>query len=134
MLLRVLLALLIVGMPGHAAARVVIHATCAAGVTSEAAHTQRLRATLERALAGVPAARNLTLDVALVRLDTTSAGGEVEVRAEVRGVLSEKGRMRFTSTSRAKARGTARDLALVKRDAIEGAADQLARALRNQAR
>lgn len=116
--------------PSAARAGVAIHAT---SVAELAPHVRTLRGSLTQQLQGLP--DGYTLDVSLVQLGSTKIGSELEVRAEIRAALSDKhGRMRWTSTARAVARGPAKDRALLERDAITAAAEQVARHVRTRCR
>ena len=132
MLGRVVLALLILASsPVSAASALQIHATCAAELARDPAHVRTLRGELTRALNGMRAPPGYTLDVRLVRLGTSGAGRDVEVRAELRAMLSDKhGVVQWSSLSRATARGTARDRLLLQRDAVAYAARDLAKTAR----
>jgi hypothetical protein len=110
-----------------ASAGIEIHATCAVAVVRDPAHARTLRAELTRALAGVATPAGTTLDVSIVRFNEITANGEVEVRTEARALLSDaRGVVKWTSSSRATARGSVRDRTVVQRDAITAVAQQLA--------
>jgi hypothetical protein len=114
---------------------VTIHATCAAKLAREPAHVQTLRGELTRALDGVRTASGYALDVSLVEMSSTGTASMLDVRVEVRAMLSDaRGRVRYAATSRATARGQARDRALLERDAVAAAAHDVARAVRAHAR
>lgn len=118
-----------------ASAGIAIHATCAAEVARDPAHVRTLITQLARALADVRAPTGYTLDVSLVRVDATTADGEVEVQVEARAFVSDrKRRVLFSSTSTATARGSARDRAVLHRDALAAIAQQLALKIRTHAR
>ena len=123
---------LTLGVPlADAAPSIAIHATCAVELAHDPAHVRTLRGELTHALAGTRGTRGYKLDVSLVRLGTFTRGGELEVRAEVRAMLSdESGRVRWSSLSRATARGTPRDHLLLQRDAVTSAARELAKQVR----
>lgn len=88
---------------------------------------------LMRALGRIPASRGYTLDVALVRLATTELGSELEVHAELRGLLSDpRGRVRLTSVASARTRGARRHVEHLQRDAVTEATQQLSTRLRAQ--
>jgi len=134
--IRSILAVAFVAVMGTpASAGIAIHATCVAEVARDPAHVRTLSTELARALADVRAPTGYALDVSLVRVDATSANGEVEVQVEARAFVSDgKRRVRFSSTATATARGRARDRALVHRDALTAIAQQLARQIRTRAR
>ena len=74
----------------------------------------------------------LISDVSLVRLASTTSGRHVEVRAEVRALLSDaQGRARWHTISRATARGAARDRVMIQRDAVTAAARDVAKLVRS---
>ena len=136
MLRRVVLVyLLLVCSGARAAPMVTIHATCAAKLAREPVYVQTLRGELTRALDGIRTAGGYALDVSLVELSSTGTGNTLEVRVEVRAMLSDaRGRVRYASASRATARGQARDRMLIERDALAAAAHDVARAVRTHAR
>ncbi|HEX5062842.1 MAG TPA: hypothetical protein VFV99_25890 [Kofleriaceae bacterium] len=108
-----------------------VRATCAAELASEPAHLRTLRGELAQALARTTATASYTLDVSLVRLGVATVGRELEVRAEVRAMLSDAhGKIRWSSTSRSAARGPAADRIRLQRDAVSAAARDLARSVR----
>lgn len=110
-----------------------VHASCATALARQPVHVHTLRAELTQALAGTRASDAYTLDVSLVRLDVRAAGRNIEVRAEVRALLSdERGRIVWNSTARSTARGTAKDRELLQRDAVMSAARNVARSVRAQ--
>lgn len=110
-----------------ASAGIAIHATCAAEVARDPAHVRTLSTELIRALADVRAPTGYALDVSLVRVDATTADGEVEVQVEARAFVSDrKRRVLFSSLATATARGSARDHVLIHRDALAAIAQQLA--------
>jgi hypothetical protein len=126
-----LICSILVASVADAAAGVEIHATCAADLAREPVHVRTLRDEVARALAGTRVPSRYTLDVSLVRLSGTTFGNQVEIRAEVRALLSDaQGRARWQTTSRATARGSIRDRASIQRDAVTAAAQQLARSVR----
>ena len=129
MLGRLALAvLLLASSPVGAASALQIHATCTAELARDPAHVRTLRGELTRALRGMRAPPGYTLDVSLVRLGTSATGRELEVRAEVRAMLSDRhGVVQWSSLSRATARGTARDRVILQRDAVAHAARDLAK-------
>lgn len=103
-----------------------VRVTCAAAVARDAAHERWLRAEVTKALADLPLAAGHTIDLSLVRLDAKRASSELEVRVEIRALLSdEDGRIHVQTTTRAMARGAARDRTLLERDAIGAAAEHL---------
>jgi hypothetical protein len=115
-------------MLSTASAGIEIHTSCAAEVARDPAHLRTLSAELTRALIGVSTPAGTTLDVSIVRFSETTANGEVEVRTEARALLSDaKGRVAWSSSSRATARGSIKERALVQRDAITAVAQQLAK-------
>ena len=116
-----------------ASADVKVHATCAAELSRETSHVRTLRDEVARALAGTPETPRYTIDVSLVQLGTSTVGKQLEVRAEVRALLSdEQGRARYQTTSRAVVRGHVRDRALLQRDAVRAVARDVATALRTR--
>jgi hypothetical protein len=118
-----------------ASAGIAIHATCVAEVARDPAHVRTLSTELVRALAHVTAPTGYALDVSLVRVDATTHDGEIEVQVEARAFVSDgQRRVRFSSTASATARGSARDRALVHRDALAAIAQQLATTIRTHAR
>lgn len=118
-----------------ASAGIAIHATCVAEVARDPAHVRTLSTELARALADVRAPTGYALDVSLVRVDTTTADGEIEVQVEARALMSDrKRRVQFSSTTTATARGSARDRALIHRDAFTAIAEQIATHVRTRAR
>jgi hypothetical protein len=123
---------LLAAVPAGAQSGALIHATCAAsGAAIDPAHVRTLRAQLERALDG--RANGYTVDVSLVRLTSTPMNGEMEVRAEVKTLLSDaSGRVRLSSTSRATARGPVRDRIALHRDAVTAVADEVAKLVLKQ--
>ena len=122
---------LLAAVPAGAQSGALIHATCAAQLAIDPAHVRTLRAELVRALNGK--ANGYTLDVSLVQLTATPVNGEIEVRAEVKTMLSDaSGRVRLTSTSRAAARGPVRDRAAVHRDAVTAVAGEIAKLVLQQ--
>jgi hypothetical protein len=126
------MSLILTASAVDATAGVEIHATCAAELASGAPHVRTLRVEVARALAGSRVPSRYTLDVSLVRLASTTIGGQLEVRAEVRALLSdEHGRARWQSTSHATARGAARQQALLQRDAVTAAARDVAKLVRS---
>jgi hypothetical protein len=74
-----------------------------------------------------------SVDVALTHIDATPAGAELEVRVELRAAVSdEAGRILWSSAVHANARGPARQRALLERDALTAAAEQLAKLVRQR--
>jgi hypothetical protein len=125
------ISVFLVGSLGDAAAGVKIHATCTTELAGDPAHVRTLRDEVARALASAGVTKRYTLDVSLVRLASTTSGRDVEVRAEVRALLSdEHGRARWQTTSRATARGSTRDRAAIQRDAVSAAARDVAKLVR----
>lgn len=128
------MCLILVAAMAPASAGIEVHATCATELAREPAHVRTLRDEVARALASTPVSKRYTLDVSLVRLTGTTVGRQIEVRAEVRALISdERGRARWQSTSRATARGAIRDRALLQRDAIGAAARDIAKSVRSSA-
>jgi hypothetical protein len=126
-----LIAVFLVASLADATAGVAIHATCATDLAGDPAHVRTLREEVARALASTRVPTRYTLDVSLVRLASTTSGRNVEVRAEVRALLSdEHGRARWQTTSRATARGPARDRVAIQRDAVTAAARDVAKLVR----
>jgi hypothetical protein len=122
-------------MVSPVSAGIEIHTTCAADAVRDPAHARTLSAELTRALAGVATPAGTTLDVSIVRFNELSAKGEIEVRTEARAFLSDaRGRVKWTSSSRATARGSLRDRTLVQHDAITAVAQQLAKLIATRAR
>jgi hypothetical protein len=131
----ILAALLVAAIGSSASAGVEIHTTCAAEVVRDPAHLRTLSAELTRALAGVSTPSGTTLDVSIVHFSETAANGEVEVRTEARALLSDaRGRVQWSSSSRATARGAMKERALIQRDAITAVAQQLAKLIVARAR
>lgn len=132
MLRRIIVACtLLAAVPTGAQSGALIHTTCAASIAIDPAHVRTLRAQLERALDGK--ANGYTLDVSIVQLKATPMNGEIEVRAEVKALLSDaSGRVRLSSTSRAAARGPLRDRVAVHRDAVTAVADEVAKLVLKQ--
>jgi hypothetical protein len=126
-----LIAVIALGSSANASPGVQVHATCATELSREAVHVRTLREEVGRALASTPVAARYTLDVSLVKLSSATVGRELEVRVEVQALLwDEHGRARVHSKSRAVARGSQRDRALLQRDAVSAAARDLAKAVR----
>ncbi len=132
MLARLVLVLtVLIGMRADASGGLDVRTTCTADVARDPAHLRTLRGELARALADLHAPAGHTLDVSLVTLATTAHGTELEVRAELRAILSdERGRIRWSSAARATARGGLRDRTLLQRDAVGAAARRLAEVVR----
>lgn len=131
----ILAVALVAAMVTSASAGISIHATCVAEVSRDPAHVRTLSTELARALADVRAPTGYALDVSLVRVDATTADGEIEVRIEARAFVSDgKRRVLFSSTSTATARGSVRERALLHRDALSAIAHQLATKIRTHAR
>jgi len=98
-------------------------------------HLRTLRDELTQALVGVAAAPGAAIDVSLTRVTVTPAGSQLEVRVELRALLSdEKGRLRWATTTRSTARGDTRDRELLLRDAVSSAARDLGRRVREMSR
>lgn len=136
MVARLVTACLVLAVAiANASPAIEVHATCAAELASDPAHVRTLRGELAQALARISASASYTLDVSLVRLGVTTVGSELEVRAEVRAMLSDaRGKIRWTSTSRTAARGPARDRIRLQRDAVSAAARELAKSVRAHTR
>lgn len=116
-----------------ASAGVQVHVSSAAEVARDPAHTRTLSAELTRALAGVATPKGTTLDVSIVRISAQRTSRDVQVHVEARAFLSDaRGRVKWASSARATARGSARDHALVQRDALAAVADQLAGQVRKR--
>jgi hypothetical protein len=133
---RILLAtLLLVAPVADATASVEIRATCVAELARDPAHLRTLRRELARALGGTRVPARYTLDVSLVRLTAAVAGNQVEVRAEVRALLSDaQGRARYQTTSRVTVRGPSRERISIQRDAVTAVAHELAGSVHAAAR
>jgi hypothetical protein len=131
----VLTCLVLTCATARAQPQVRIHATCAAELARDPAHVRALRGELARALGGLRTTSGHTLDVSLVEVASTRAGRTLEVRAELRAMLSDaRGHVRWASTSRATVRGSARDRAVLERDAVTAAARDVARSVRAHTR
>lgn len=133
MLARIVIAAVVLAAtPVVGSPEIAINARATAGLARDAAHARVLRAAVAKSLSEISAAHaGYTLDVSLVELDVEPVGAELEVRAVVRALLSDAhGRIHVTSTARALARGLARDLAVLQRDAIGAAGEQLAKRVR----
>jgi hypothetical protein len=116
-----------------ASAGVQVHATCATELSRDVVHVRTLREEVGRALASTPVAARYTLDVSLVALSSATVGRELEVRVELRALLSDdRGRARWQTTSRAIARGAHRQRALLEKEALGAAARDLAKTVRAQ--
>jgi len=127
-----LLAALVAGaIPAVASQGLQIHVTVAAAVAADASHARTLREAMTQAIAKRQLPARYTVDVSLMTLDVVAAAGnEVEATVEVRAALSdEKGVVRSVSAAKTKARGPARDRALIERDAISEGARALAKRL-----
>lgn len=128
-----LIAALVASVPVAQAQKLAINVTVAAQVANDKSLARTLHGALERSLAArgrsLPAGH--TLDASLVQLDTAPmSDGQVEVRVEVRAAISDaRRRIHSVTSTKAIARGPARDRALIQRDAIEEAASQLAKRL-----
>lgn len=104
----------------------VIHTSCK---TPLAEHERTLHDELERSLAGT----NAQLDVSLVSITETLAGTDVEVRAEVRALISDtRGAIRWASTAHATVRGALPARAQLRRDAVIEATRALAATIRKR--
>lgn len=128
-----LIAALVASVPVAQAQKLAINVTVAAQVAKDKSLARTLHGALERSLAArgrsLPAGH--TIDASLVQLDTAPlSGGEVEVRVEVRAAISDaRRRIHSVTSTKAIARGPAKDRALIQRDALEEAASQLAKRL-----
>ena len=128
MLARIALVCLVVAAaPAIASPAIEIHASCAAELAADPFHVRTLRAELAQELEGAAGAHAQAIDITLVRLDATTSGTDVVVRAEVRALISDHGRVTYTATSHTTARGPIRERLLVQRDAIAGAARDVGR-------
>ncbi len=129
---------LIVGAPIVSAQKLAIHVTVATQVANDKSHARTLHSALEQSLGArsrsLPAGH--TIDASLVQLDTAPvSGGAVEVRVEVRAAIADaRGRIVSVTSTKATARGPAKDRALIQRDAIEEAARALAKRLTTSAK
>ncbi len=122
---------LAVATTSFASHTVEVRASCAAELARDPSHLRTLRGELAQALAGITSPASYTLDVSLVRLGSTAVGKDIEVRAEIRALLSDdRGQVRWTSTSNSLARGRVSDQATLKRDAVASAARDLASSVR----
>jgi len=109
---------------------VAVRATCAAKVAAE--HSRTLRAEIERALADA-STDGYSLDVTLERLDVTTHGGELEVRASVRALVADQhGAMRWSSSAHAIAKGRAHERAQLVHDAVAEAGRAVAATVRTR--
>jgi hypothetical protein len=121
----VVLALALAGSRAHA--QPVVHASAVIALAPE--HMRALEAAVTSALGEVPT----TVDVSLTKLDVTQHGGELEVKVELRALVTdESGRVVWSSCARAAARGPARERMQLHRDAITGAAEALGKRVRAQ--
>jgi hypothetical protein len=122
---------LVAAAPLASAQKLAINVTVAAQVAKDKSLAHTLHSALERSLAArgrsLPAGH--TLDASLVQLDTaTLSTGELEVRVEIRAaVADQRGHIQSVTHTKATARGPAKDRALVQRDVLIEAADQLAK-------
>lgn len=118
-------ALALAGSRVHA--QPIVHATAVVALEPEQLRT--LEAALARALGDLPS----TVDVSLTKLEVTPVGGDVEVKVELRALVSdEAGRIVWSSIAHASARGSARERVALHRDAITAAAEALARRVRSR--
>jgi hypothetical protein len=116
-----------------AAHPVEVYASCATELARDPSHLRTLRGELAQALAGISSTASYKLDVSLVRLGSTAVGSELEVRAEIRALLSDaRGKVHWTSTSSSLARGHAGDRARLQRDAVAAGARDLAKSVRDK--
>jgi hypothetical protein len=122
----VLRYLVILGLSAGAASAqgVAVRTACAPQVAQE--HSRTLRAEVEHALTD-SRADGYSLDVTLEKLEVIAHDSELEVRATVRAlVVDEHGAMRWSSASRAIAKGRARERTQLVHDAIAEAARAVA--------
>jgi hypothetical protein len=104
---------------------VAVRAACAPQVAQE--HSRTLRAEVERAMADAHV-DGYTLDVTLDKLEVIAHGSDIEVRATVRALVAdEHGAMRWSSSSRAIAKGRAREREQLVHDAIAEASRAVAK-------
>jgi hypothetical protein len=121
----VILAAVLAGSRVHA--QPIVHASAVAALAPE--HLRTLETALTRELGNIPT----TLDVSLTKLDVTPIGGDLEVKVELRALVSdEKGRVVWSSTANATARGSARERTQLHRDAITAAAQALGKRVRSR--
>jgi hypothetical protein len=120
------LVALVFALTTSAHASPVIHTSCA---TELAEHERTLHDELARSLAGTDA----QLDASLVSITETLAGTDVEVRAEVRALVSDpSGAIRWQSTAHATVRGALPGRVQLRRDAVIEATRALAAAIRKR--
>jgi len=104
----------------------VIHTSCARELTE---HERTLHDELARTLASTDA----QLDVSLVSLTERLVGTDVEVRAELRALVSDaRGEIRWSSRARATVRGALPQRAQLRRDAVIEATHALAATIRKR--
>ena len=104
----------------------VIHTSC---TTPLAEHERTLHDELARSLAGT----NAQLDVSLVSITETLIGTDVEVRAEIRALISDaQGAIRWSSTAHATVRGALPTRTQLRRDAVIEATRALAATIRKR--
>lgn len=121
----VVLALVLAG--SRVRAQPIVHASAVAALAPE--HLRTLETALANALGDIPT----TLDVSLTKLDVTPIGSELEVKVELRALVSDDtGRIVWSSTSKATARGSARERTQLHRDAITAAAQDLGKRVRSR--
>lgn len=121
----VVLALVLAG--SHVRAQPIVHASAVVALAPE--HLRTLETALTTELGNLPT----TLDVSLTKLDVTPIGGDLEVKVELRALVSDdKGRVVWSSTANATARGSARERTQLHRDAITAAAQALGKRVRSR--
>jgi hypothetical protein len=114
----------VLAISATAQAAPVIHASCARELSE---HRRTLHDELARSLKDTSA----RLDASLVSITETLDGTEIEVRAEIRALVSDsRGVIRYQSTARAKVRGRLRERVQLRRDAVIEATRALAETIR----
>jgi hypothetical protein len=122
---RLILALAL-ALTTSAYAQPVIHTSCARELSE---HERTLHAELSRSLDDTSA----ELDASLVSITETLVGTDIEVRAEIRALVSDAhGAVRWTSTAHAKVRGSLRERLQLRRDAVIEATHALAATIRKR--
>ncbi len=123
--MRRLLALVLV-LAARADASPEIHTRCAAELRE---HERTLHDELVQALPDA----HITLDVSLVTLTETIYGLELEVKAEVRALVSDaRGAMHWTSSARSVVRGAPGSRTRLRHDAVIEATRALAATIRRR--
>ena len=123
----VVLAVVLAGSRVHA--KPIVHASTAAALAPE--HLRTLQAAMASALGELPTTSATTLDVSLTKLEVTANGAELEVAVELRALVSDKqGKILWSSTVHATARGSSRERTQLHRDAITAAAQALGKRVR----